>query len=209
MLSKREFLSRVTCSILVAERSLSFGEQAHAKSISDDWIFDGTGLPPEEKPLPQSQEIYRKNIVSKPLWLKRGADEFRIDVATLDGYKIAQWILRDVSIDKVGRPDIGLLFSLSSAQSALAALNFHSRFDFTSGLRMPQTNIKTEGAALGSLHLPDENLRFRATDFRARGFDSAFTAKLMRMAGMGGVGIYLNRDFVHADTGVKKTWVGK
>lgn len=199
---RRDFLSLVTAS--VSAQTWVCSAQEIEDDDQEDLTFNGTGLV-EVKP---KQEMHKKPI-SHPLWLRRSDEAYRIDVATAYGYRVAQWALRDIQANRIGMPDIRLLIALSRAQVALASLSLHSRFDITSGLRTPETNNKTEGAALASLHLPDRNKVFRATDFRARGFDAKFTAKLMGMVGMGGIGLYWQRDFVHADTGRSRKWVGK
>lgn len=198
---KREFLRLVSIAVL-EQSSICYAENFEEEE--EDLTFNGTGIIEVEPKLTDEAD---KKHVSYPLWLRRSDEAFRIDVSTVSGYKAAQWALRDIQADKIGSPDIKLLIALSKAQTALASLSLHSRFDITSGLRMPETNNKTEGAALASLHLPDRNNFFRAIDFRARGFDAVFTAKLMGMVGMGGIGLYWKRDFVHADTGRPRKWV--
>lgn len=143
-----------------------------------------------------------------PLWLRRGGDEFRFDAKDPEGYRIAMYLLRDVQAGRYGYPHPRLLYLVSWAQAWLAMHSFHVPFDATSGLRLPSTNNRIEGAARASLHLPDPNWRFYALDFRARYLDAAYTAKLMRAVGMGGVGLYWQRDFVHADVGRRRDWQG-
>lgn len=204
MLGRREFLGVLGVSVGLFESNDLLASEGADSGLEDEWFFDGTGLPKASS----YEERMPVKKITRPLWLTRGRDEYRVDIATKDGYKALRWALRDVMADKMGYPDLALLSALSRAQTALASLKMHSRFDFTSGLRTPQTNSKIEGAAQASLHLPDADGYFKASDFRAKGFDSEFTAKLMRMVGMGGIGIYHVRDFVHADTGRMRTWRG-
>ncbi len=206
VLTRRNFVSLLGGSISAFEGKAWAEDSTDAEE--EALIFDGTGIREADGPRNQGYTPTRKHI-PRPLWARRDTDEYRMDVATVEGYKAAQWLLRDVKAHRLGFPDVALLTALSRAQTALASLKLHSRFDFTSGLRTPATNASTEGAAQGSLHLPDEKGLFLAADFRARGFDASFTARLMNMVGMGGVGVYLQRDFVHADTGRKRQWVGK
>jgi uncharacterized protein YcbK (DUF882 family) len=210
VLGRREFIKMFGSAVTLMEASL-----ARANEVLDDedeaLVFDGTGIKeaPKKPSLHTDRETYTvEKDTTRPLWLKRGDEVFHIDVATVKGYKAAQWALRDVQAGRMGFPDVALLTALSRSQVALATLNRHSRYDITSGMRTVATNNKTEGAALGSLHIPDKRGQFLATDFRAAGFDAPFTAKLMRMVGMGGVGLYIQRDFVHADTGRKRSWKG-
>jgi uncharacterized protein YcbK (DUF882 family) len=153
--------------------------------------------------------VQAKASASWPLWMRRGKDEWRFDAATEEGYRAAMWLLRDVQANRMGYPHPRLLYLLSWMQSWLAAHKIHSLIDATSGMRLQHTNVKIEGAAKGSFHLPDENNYFFATDFRARGLDAPYTAKLLQAVGMGGIGVYWQRDFVHADVGRPRTWKGK
>jgi uncharacterized protein YcbK (DUF882 family) len=150
-----------------------------------------------------------EGLPSMPLWMRRGKDTYQFDAASPDGYRAAMWLLRDVQAGRMGYPHPKLLEILSFAQSWLAANSFHSLFDATSGLRVRATNNRTEGAAQSSLHLPTPEGWFFATDFRAQGLDAPYTAKLMELVGMGGVGLYWQRDFVHADVGRVRRWQGK
>jgi uncharacterized protein YcbK (DUF882 family) len=222
MLSRRDFVKLFGGAVATLETSLARGgwegteriegsNGAQEEDEEEALVFDGTGI--KEAPRKPSNHTDRETYlvekkISHPLWLMRADEVFRIDVATVKGYKAAQWALRDIQAGRMGFPDVSLLTALSRSQVALATLNRHSRYDITSGMRTVGTNNKTEGAALGSLHTPDKKGEFLATDFRAAGFDAAFTARLMRMVGMGGVGMYVQRDFVHADTGRKRSWRG-
>lgn len=152
--------------------------------------------------------VFAQTQQAWPLWLRRGKDEHRFDAAQQDGYKAAMWLLRDVRAGAYGLPHPRLLYLASWAQSWLAAHSIHAVFDVTSGLRLPATNAAIEGAAQASLHLPTPDWYFFAFDFRARGLDAEYTAMLMRAVGMGGVGIYWKRDFVHADVGRRRDWSG-
>ena len=144
-----------------------------------------------------------------PLWLRRGNEEFRFDASTPEGYRAAMWLMRDIQSNRVGYPHPYLLQALARAQNWLAAYAFHIRFDVTSGMRTLETNQKTEGAARSSLHQPNPDGWFFATDFRGKNLDATYTAKLMQAVGAGGVGLYWQREFVHADIGRPRTWVKK
>ena len=144
-----------------------------------------------------------------PLWLKRGDEEYRFDASTPEGYRAAMWLMRDIQAGKVGYPHPYLLQVLARAQNWLAAYAFHIRFDITSGMRTYETNRQIEGAARSSLHQPTADGWFFATDFRGKNLDATYTAKLMQAVGAGGVGLYWQREFVHADIGKPRTWVKK
>ena len=141
--------------------------------------------------------------------MRRGNDEYRFDASTPEGYQAVRWLLRDVSAGKVGLPHLDLVRLVSFSQAWVAAHGIHSLYTVTSGLRLPETNSKIEGAALSSLHQPDKNGWFFALDFRAKGLTAEYTAKLMEAVGMGGVGLYWQREFVHGDVGRKRRWEGK
>lgn len=144
-----------------------------------------------------------------PVWMRRGDDEYRVDASTPEGYQAVRWLLRDVSAGKVGLPHLDLIRMISYSQAWVAAYNIHSLYTATSGLRLPETNDKTEGASKNSLHMPDKNGWFFALDFRAKGLTAEYTAKLMEAVGMGGVGLYWRRNFVHGDVGRKRSWARK
>lgn len=149
------------------------------------------------------------------LWVRRGADEMRLDFATEEGYRRISWLLRDVRANKVGIPDWRLLELLGWLQAWLAAYGHHVRFDITSGLRMPSTNKSTEGSAQASYHLPDAQMCFRAIDFTTRTVPSNYMGQLALYAAQGGVGFYPNSNFTHIDTGpqvssksgLRRAWV--
>lgn len=199
---RREFTKAVCAAVALQSLSCQANGRESVQDQDDD-VFDGTGIVPLP---PRPKRIEVEKPVSHPLWLRRDKEVFRMDVATPEGYKVAQWVLRDVQAGRMGLPDMKLLEHISLAQVALARLSLLSRFDILSGMRTHATNNKTEGAAKSSLHLPDANGRFKALDFRARGFDAPFTAKLMGMVGMTGIGLYWDSNFVHADTGRKVKW---
>lgn len=146
--------------------------------------------------------------ISWPLWMKRGKDEYRFDAATPQGFAVARYLLRDIQGgDFQGLPHLQMLQSLSLAQSWFAAYGVHSRFDATSGLRLRSTNARTEGASRNSMHLPDAKGWFFATDFRPRGVEIKKASGWMRAAGLGGIGIYLDDDFLHVDVGPVRAWM--
>jgi len=100
-----------------------------------------------------------------------------------------------------------LLRALAQMQVWWAQYGHHIRLDVTSGLRTPQTNRNTEGAARASFHLPRDGMVFHAVDFRPGSVDLALAAQWARAAGVGGLGLYVSRDFLHADMGNVRHWV--
>lgn len=74
----------------------------------------------------------------------------------------------------------------------------------TSGLRTEGTNASTEGAAKNSLHKQG-----RAVDFVMEGIRGGQLGAMVSAYNTGGgTGIYLARNFVHADTGRPRVWRG-
>ena len=142
----------------------------------------------------------------RPLWIRRGKDEFNLDVATIDGYRAAAWMLRDVQANVSGWPHPHLLLLLSWSQAWLASHHYYARYDILSGLRTKATNDRTEGASRASTHLPDANGYFFGVDFRSPNLDAGYTAQMLRAVGMGGVGLYYQREFVHGDIARPRSW---
>lgn len=147
------------------------------------------------------------------LWLKRNDSELRINYLDQAGnlipqhYKAACWILRDVQENKCGYVSLRLLETVAWMQAYLAQHNVQRPFVVHSGLRMPSTNKKVEGAR-ASMHLPDERGYFRAMDISMDGVDSKYIAALAYHAQQGGLGFYPGRDFIHVDTGPIRYWKG-
>ncbi len=145
-----------------------------------------------------------------PLWMARGREHYYFDARTRQGYEVARYLLRDVRAGGVmGLPDPWLLRALAQMQVWWTLYGHHVRLDITSGLRTPQTNSSIEGAARASMHLPRHSGMFRAVDFRPGKVDIGLAAQWARAAGISGLGLYLERDFLHADTGRVRQWVGR
>lgn len=140
------------------------------------------------------------------LWLRRGGDELRLDVATPSGYEGVRYLLRDVRAGVMGHPHTALLQLLCWEQAWLAAYGCHAPFVATSGLRLPRTNDVTEGAARGSTHLPDEKGVFRGADLHHPVISTDYFSRLAALATQGGVGIYIAKNFVHHDVGRVRVW---
>lgn len=140
------------------------------------------------------------------LWVSRGSDEAQIDYSTAEGYRAIAWMLRDVRAGVIGVPHGRLLEQWSWMQAWLAAYGYHVRFDIHSGLRTPATNHSTEGAALASYHLPNDQGVFRAGDFSTPTIPSEYMGRLAWLSQQGGVGFY-TRDFIHTDVrGLPVSW---
>lgn len=183
-MNRRDFLKSMMCaSALVAVPSLARSDEM---SLSD-WL---------------DRAFTRPN----PLWLRRGNDILAFDCSTEQGYRAACWLLRDVQAGVTGFASPRLLQGLSWMQSWLAVQGYHAPIVAHSGLRTRSTNNKTEGAALGSRHLPDQYHQFHATDWHIDGIGSEYLGRLAAMTRTGGVGFYNARNFVHTDDGPIRYW---
>ena len=111
--------------------------------------------------------------------------------------------LRDFRTGDVHGIDPGVL----DTAWALAAAAGRPRgvLEIVSGYRSPATNAllreRGSGVALHSLHLEG-----RALDLRLPGVPTRALRDLALGLGRGGVGYYAASDFVHVDTGRRRTW---
>ncbi|MBI4509282.1 MAG: DUF882 domain-containing protein [Deltaproteobacteria bacterium] len=90
-----------------------------------------------------------------------------------------------------------------------AALAFQkSRVDIVSGYRAPKYNLtlrkKGHEVARNSQHVEGN-----AVDFRVPGVTTRALHRFVRAQRLGGVGIYRESAFVHADTGPIRSWAGR
>ncbi len=78
-------------------------------------------------------------------------------------------------------------------------------FEIISGYRSPKTNANlrknSSGVARKSLHMQG-----RALDIRASGLPTSMLRDLAMQLHDGGVGYYPTSDFIHIDTGRKRSW---
>lgn len=122
-----------------------------------------------------------------------------------NGYAAACHVLRDVRANKLFPMDPHLLDILCGLQRWA---EFHGRattVNVLSGFRTVATNASLEGAAQKSMHLVG-----RAADIVLEGLPSSVLGAMVKAFNVqGGTGIYVNRGFVHVDTGARRTWVSK
>jgi hypothetical protein len=90
-----------------------------------------------------------------------------------------------------------------------AAKRFQAaRIDVVSGYRSPKYNLvlrkKGREVARDSQHIYGH-----AVDFRVRGVPTEAVVGYVRSLRVGGVGVYRESGFVHADTGPVRTWAGR
>lgn len=139
----------------------------------------------------------------RELWLVRPAagESVRARYVTagewhLPGYAQACWLLRDVQATSWVRMDPRLLDLLFAMQQWIRSFGFDLPIVVHSGYRSPRTNAATEGAALNSLHLYG-----KAVDISFPGLPAQYVAMLAQRFGVGGVGLYVRKHFVHVDVG--------
>lgn len=142
------------------------------------------------------------------LWARRGKDQAKMDCSTAEGHAALCYLTRDIRAQVQGYPHPALIRLLCWEQAWLAGYGVHAPFIFTSGLRMPATNAKTEKAALESEHLPDKRLVFKAVDMRSPAVSTDYLSRLAYLAKQGGVGIYSADNFLHQDVGRVRVWRG-
>jgi len=144
----------------------------------------------------------------RSLWMVRGDDQIRSTYWTPDAgyhgdaYKEICWLLRDVQANKSFAMSPRLLDLLCGLQNWLAFNGLRQPIHVNSGYRTFATNWGTEGAALNSRHILG-----KAVDITVPGVSLARLAGMASLFGKGGVGMYLNKGFVHVDTGEERVWI--
>lgn len=113
-------------------------------------------------------------------------------------------LLRDVREGQAAQMSPVLLDILCGMQGVLGASGIENSPLIThSGYRSPHTNQSTEGAARNSLHTMG-----RAWDGRTLGASTAHLAQTAKYLRGGGVGVYIERGFIHVDDGRLRSWRG-
>jgi len=128
-----------------------------------------------------------------PFWWAGGPYE--------QGLAELNWLMRDVQAEEVHPIDLRVYYLLAMVQAQFG----RRPIVVTSGYRTEATNerLRRQGidAARNSFHL-----RGCAVDIQVPGVMPASMAGLGLLLGLGGVGVYAN--FVHLDTGPRRTWKG-
>ncbi|MFY2610526.1 YcbK family protein [Achromobacter ruhlandii] len=112
-------------------------------------------------------------------------------------------VLRDVRANESTAMSLDLLNILTGIQGWFRGYGQDRVIDITSGLRLPSTNNRIEGAAKDSLHT-----KGRAADIRMTDVPPDYIAKLGMYLEGGGVGIYPDKNFTHVDDGRIRSWRG-
>ena len=110
--------------------------------------------------------------------------------------------LRDFRTERVHPIDLGLLDIICAVQERGKSKGI---IEVVSGYRSPETNRYlrsiSSGVAKKSLHMEG-----RAIDIRIRDFSTRHLRDVAVHLGAGGVGYYPKSNFVHLDTGDRRTW---
>jgi uncharacterized protein YcbK (DUF882 family) len=170
-------------------------------------VGQATGAPAAA---PGSIDNWRARLLQgeRSLWLVRGEDQIRSTYWTPDAgydgeaYKEICWLLRDVQANKSFAMSPRLLDVLCGLQNWLAFNGHRQPIHVNSGYRTFSTNYRAEGSALNSRHLNGQ-----AADITVPGVALARLAGMASLFGEGGVGMYLNKGFVHVDTGNERIWI--
>lgn len=118
-----------------------------------------------------------------------------------NGYYDLCKIFADIHDQVAVQMDPNLFSVLAKAQGWLASNHIERPIILTSGYRTEHTNSMTEGSAVNSMHLYG-----KAADIHMEGIPIDYLARLMRLSGGAGIGIYSN--FVHVDTWKERSWRG-
>lgn len=116
-------------------------------------------------------------------------------------YSHACTILRDVRAGQVANIDVELLDLMFAMQRWLVSWGVDKPLIINSGFRTTATNNRLEGSAKNSMHL-----RGKAADITMAGVPPEYLGKLAAIFAKGGVGFYVDRGFVHIDTGTIRYW---
>lgn len=117
------------------------------------------------------------------------------------GYSMACSLLRDVTSKRTVAMSPKLIDLLYLIQAWLRLNKLPSAITVNSGYRTPEYNSSLEGAAKNSMHV-----RAMAADIRIPGVSTEKIAQLAKAIGVGGVGIYPAKNFIHVDIGRIRTW---
>lgn len=184
-------------------------------------------------PLVQSEDRFWSS--PRWVWLKRPAngEEIRVEywrdgLLNQAAYRQLCWFMRDIRFERMlrdktselhraraqgrilpgemvawTRMDPVLIDILYAYCAWLAVHGIHQPLLFTSGYRHLFTNARTEGAAQNSWHP-----KGGAGDIVIPGVPVARSAEFGRWIAGGGVGLYVNKGFVHLDRGRVRAWRG-
>lgn len=198
-------------------------------SVFADTLDSNQAQPTDQKP----HQIFQFWDVPRWVWLYRPETKEQLKVIYwTDGqlnekaYREISWFMRDIRFEKMlnnkstiisnalnqGRitkeqlspwmlMDPYLIDILYAYSAWLAFYNISKPIVVNSGLRHIITNSMTEGAVKDS-----EHTKGRAADVIIPNVSVVQIAKFGRWLGGGGVGMYIQKNFVHLDRGRIRTW---
>ncbi|MBM9604085.1 YcbK family protein [Desulfopila inferna] len=152
--------------------------------------------------------VFAAKVVSRPLRFYNIHTRERMVVDYTPGSyggsvrQALEYFLRDFRTGEMHTLDALLFDSLYAIQNNCEV---QTSFEVISGYRSPSTNEflwkTSSGVARNSLHMQG-----RALDIRVSGLPTKTLRDLALNLHQGGVGFYPSSDFVHLDTGGKRSW---
>ena len=222
-MDRRLFLSGITSSMALSNNgnalAKDFSTQTEKEKLITSNRFDYTSYQIRQIQ-EQQQSIIENNILPKnygnsfwdqprTLSLKRSKTNeivnipyFKNGQVDLQGYWKITYLLRDLTANLMAYPDLKLLDLLCAVQAWMKFYGNNNPLIITSGFRTKEHNNKLEGAAKDSQHLLG-----KAVDFVVPGLDPQAIGKIASHFQAGGVGIYLDKNFTHLDTGNIRSWI--
>jgi uncharacterized protein YcbK (DUF882 family) len=233
MASRRDFLQRglclstlgvisaplVGCAAARAETAAKSSARAQPKTIV---LAQAAGAPAAMEPPP---DIFDAQALDLEFWLRprtlsvtrpasgeRASVLYWKDGEIIDAaYQQLCHLMRDVNGKETAPIDPKLLETLWGTQAFIARYGIEGPLEILSGYRTPKSNLRLieQGvpAARQSLHIEG-----KAADIRIANLNADVLGGLIRSFRQGGVGFYYRAGarggWIHADTGVKRTWKG-
>ncbi|WP_317204934.1 YcbK family protein [Janthinobacterium sp.] len=193
--------------VAAAGRSSVMATQSSAAELAPPPdIFDAQALDLEFWLRPRVLEVTR------PASGERGKLLYWKDGEVIDSaYQELCHLLRDVNGKETAPIDPKLLETLWGTQAFVARYGIDHPLEILSGYRTPNSNKRLieagVPAARQSLHIEG-----RAADIRIANLNSEVLGSLVKSFRQGGVGFYyrggVKGGWIHADTGLKRTWKG-
>tara|TARA_B100002003_G_scaffold243466_1_gene267970 strand:- start:1768 stop:2379 length:612 start_codon:yes stop_codon:yes gene_type:complete len=194
--SRRKFLGQVATGLLVT-------------AISPISIASVARLPATPRVTPGRD--WRQVLLNRDRWLslereatgEKGAFKYFEYGKGFDsrGYAAACHLLRDVASNRMVQMDKRLIDLLYLIQSWCRINRKPYVITIMSGYRTPAYNATVAGAVRNS-----EHTKGTAADIRISGLSTQDLGLLARQIGVGGVGFYTGRGFIHIDVGRVRQW---
>jgi len=222
-MNRREFLeftaSAVTCAIFptisfsdendqkdyeLYKRQYIYQPTYHIQNLNNYSRIENKILPFKEKEQEDFWSKPRKIFLRRERTGEQGEIIYYKDgKLDLNQYWFASYLLRDVNENKMTYIDLKLLDLICAVQAWLIYFGNYNPISVVSGFRTLKTNRSLENAAKNSMHLYG-----KAIDFRVAGLDIRTIGLIAERFYAGGVGLYLNSNFIHLDTGGVRKWIG-